>query len=179
MARAKLTQQTVVVIGGSSGIGFETARLAREEGAELILTARNADRLQSAGLELGARIAAFDATDSGRLRRFFDELPGPIDHLVIPGLDSRMPLEAACLAAEKVRPGGSILFLGRDDGADGSLSAGLQATASSLALELAPVRVNLVLGGSGEVGAAAVRLMADTSLTGTTYALIREKGAAS
>jgi hypothetical protein len=43
--------------------------------------------------------AAFDATDSGRLRRFFDELPGPIDHLVIPGLDSRMPLEAACLAA--------------------------------------------------------------------------------
>jgi hypothetical protein len=71
------------------------------------------------------------------------------------------------------------MFLGRDDGADGSLSAALQATASSLALELAPVRVNLVLGGSGEVGAAAVRLMTDTSLTGTTYALIREKGAAS
>ena len=35
-----LLGQTVVVIGGSAGIGFETARLAREEGAEVIITAR-------------------------------------------------------------------------------------------------------------------------------------------
>ena len=72
-----LLGQTVLVIGGSSGIGLETARLARAKGADIILTARNPDRLHRAGLELGASIAAFDATDFGRLARFFDALPAP------------------------------------------------------------------------------------------------------
>ena len=37
--------QTVLVIGGSSGIGLETARLAHAQGAGIILTARDPDRL--------------------------------------------------------------------------------------------------------------------------------------
>ena len=61
-----LLGQTVLLIGGSSGIGLEAARLARAQGADIILTARNPDRLYRAGLELGASIAAFDATDFGR-----------------------------------------------------------------------------------------------------------------
>ena len=80
-----LLGQTVLVIGGSSGIGLETARLARAKGADIILTAREPDRLHRAGLELGASIAAFDATDFDRLERFFDALPAPIDHLLITG----------------------------------------------------------------------------------------------
>ena len=80
-----LLGQTVLLIGGSSGIGLEAARLARAQGADIILTARNPDRLYRAGLELGASIAAFDATDFGRLGRFFDALPAPIDHLLITG----------------------------------------------------------------------------------------------
>ena len=44
----ELLGQTVVVIGGSAGIGFETARRARAEGAKVILTGRNAERLQRA-----------------------------------------------------------------------------------------------------------------------------------
>jgi NAD(P)-dependent dehydrogenase (short-subunit alcohol dehydrogenase family) len=36
----ELLGQTVVVIGGSAGIGFETARRARAEGAKVILTGR-------------------------------------------------------------------------------------------------------------------------------------------
>src|SRR5215469_933476 len=80
-----LLGQTVLVIGGSSGIGLETARLARAKGADIILTARDPDRLHRAGLELGASIAAFDATDFGRLGRFFDALPAPIDHLLVTG----------------------------------------------------------------------------------------------
>ena len=80
-----LLGQTVLVIGGSSGIGLETARLARAKGADIILTARNPDRLQRAGLELRASIAAFDATDFDRLERFFDALPAPIDHLLVAG----------------------------------------------------------------------------------------------
>ena len=80
----QLLRQTVVVIGGSSGIGLETARRARAEGAHVVLTGRNPERLQHAALELGAlRSAAFDATDFARLQRFFDELSTPVDHVMI------------------------------------------------------------------------------------------------
>src|SRR5215831_13038938 len=81
-----LVGQTVVVIGGSAGIGLETARRARAEGADVVLTARNRDRLNQVGLELGAlSTAAFDATDFGRLEQFFGELPNPIDHVLVSG----------------------------------------------------------------------------------------------
>ena len=49
----ELAGQTVVVIGGSSGIGLETARRARAEGAEVILTARNAEHLEQAAADVG------------------------------------------------------------------------------------------------------------------------------
>jgi NAD(P)-dependent dehydrogenase (short-subunit alcohol dehydrogenase family) len=49
----ELVAQTVVVIGGSAGIGFETARRACAEGADVVLTGRNPERLHAA-LELGA-----------------------------------------------------------------------------------------------------------------------------
>ena len=66
----ELPGQTVVVIGGSSGIGLETARRARAEGAGVILTGRNRDRLEQAAAEIGAqRTAAFDATDPAALAR--------------------------------------------------------------------------------------------------------------
>ena len=78
-----LAGQTVVVIGGSSGIGLETARLARDEGAQLILAARDADRLSRVGRELGASTVAFDATDFAQLKRFFDELSATIDHVLV------------------------------------------------------------------------------------------------
>ena len=128
----QLPGQTVVVIGGSSGIGLETARRAREEGADVIITARNPDRLRRVGLELGASIAAFDATDFDRLARFFDELPTPIDHVLVTGpgpyyaaladfdfeearrdVDAHLllPLHVARDAASKVRPGGTLLFM--------------------------------------------------------------------
>jgi short-subunit dehydrogenase involved in D-alanine esterification of teichoic acids len=54
MAR-ELLGQTVVVIGGSAGIGLETARRARAEGAEVILTGRNPERLAEAASQFGAR----------------------------------------------------------------------------------------------------------------------------
>ncbi len=60
----ELLGQTVVVIGGSAGIGFETARRARAEGAKVILTGRNAERLQHAAGEVDAlSTTAFDAAD--------------------------------------------------------------------------------------------------------------------
>src|SRR6202021_1725746 len=82
----ELLGQTVVVIGGSAGMGLETARRARLEGAEVILTGRNAEHLNQAAAEVGARqVAAFDVTDSDALDRFFAGLPGPIDHLLLTG----------------------------------------------------------------------------------------------
>ena len=81
-----LVGQTVVVIGGSSGIGLETARLARAHGADVVLTARDPDRLHDAAEQVGARgTAAFDVTDLARLERFFEDLPGPIDHVMVDG----------------------------------------------------------------------------------------------
>src|SRR5207248_4720859 len=80
----ELAGQTVVVIGGSAGIGLETARRARAEGAGVILTGRNPERLQRAAPELDAlSSAAFDATDFDRLERFFDVLPTPVDHVMV------------------------------------------------------------------------------------------------
>jgi NAD(P)-dependent dehydrogenase (short-subunit alcohol dehydrogenase family) len=171
-----LLGQTVLIIGGSSGIGLETARLARTNEAEIILTARDPDRLHRAGLELEASIAAFDAIDFSRLGRFFDALPAPIDHLLVTGpgpyyaplaeldldaarrdLDAHLmlPLQAARHAAITVRPGGTLLFLGGTGGrrtAAGhafiaALTAALPALTKALALEIAPVRVNLIAAG--------------------------------
>jgi len=212
-----LLGQTVMVIGGSSGIGFETARLARAQGADIILTARNPDRVHRAGTELGASIAVFDATDFGRLGRFFDAIAVPIDHLLLTGpspyqapldefdldaarrdLDAHLllPLLVARNAAGKVRPGGTLLFLGGGCGrraATGiaftaALTAALSAATRDLALEIAPVRVNLIAAGSADtlpsgtrpagrvadpagIAALAVRLMTGTEVTGATFGI--------
>jgi NAD(P)-dependent dehydrogenase (short-subunit alcohol dehydrogenase family) len=182
-----LLGQTVLVIGGSSGIGLATARLARAKGADLILTARDPDRLHRVGLELGASIAAFDATDFDRLGRFFEALSTPVDHLLVTGpgpssapladfdLDAArrdleahllLPLEVARHAVSKVRPGGTLLFLGGTGGrrpAPGrslisALTAALPALTRNLALELAPIRVNLLAAGFVDTPLSAVLL---------------------
>ena len=82
----ELLGQTVVLIGGSAGIGLETARRARSEGADVVLTGRNPERLEQAALDVDARsTAAFDATDAAALKRFFGDLPAPIDHVLVTG----------------------------------------------------------------------------------------------
>jgi NAD(P)-dependent dehydrogenase (short-subunit alcohol dehydrogenase family) len=169
--------QTVVLIGGSAGIGLETARLAHAEGANVILTARDPVRLERAVREVGAAAsAAFDATDFARLQRFFEDLPGPIDHVLVTGpgpyyaplpefdfaearrdLEAHLllPIQIAKLAPGRVRPGGSLLFMGGTGGratAPGfalisALTAAGPAMARNLALELAPVRVNVIAAG--------------------------------
>ena len=74
----------MVVIGGSAGIGLETARQARAEGVDVVLTGRNRDRLESAAVDVGARsTAAFDANDLTALEGFFAGLEMPIDHVLV------------------------------------------------------------------------------------------------
>ena len=92
----ELVGQTVVVIGGGPGIGLETARRARAEGASIILTGRNHERLRRAAVELDAqRTAAFDASDPASLQSFFQDLPTMIDHVIVTDLAPlRPPLES-------------------------------------------------------------------------------------
>ncbi len=73
MGEPELRGQTVVVIGGSAGIGLETARRARAEGADVILTGRNPHRLEQAARDVRAqRTAAFDANDSALTGATYD-----------------------------------------------------------------------------------------------------------
>ena len=187
----ELHVQTVVVIGGSAGIGFETARRARAEGANVILTGRNPERIERAAKELGAQSsAAFDATDPAALELFFDGLPNVIDHVMVTAgqphygrlvdmnfteardaLDNHLllVLEVARDAASKMRPGGTLLFMGGTGGRRPgpglgivpTVTAALPALAASLALELAPVRVNVIAAGFVDTPLSASLLGAD------------------
>ena len=172
----ELYGQTVVVIGGSAGIGLETARQARAKGARIILTARTPDRLNRAASELDAlSTAVFDAEDSNALDRFFQNLP-QIDHVMLTAgrpiygrmldmdieqarrsLDGHLllMLQVARNAAHKVRPGGALLFMGGTGarrpalgvGLTSAVTAAMPALTANLALELAPIRVNLIAAG--------------------------------
>jgi NAD(P)-dependent dehydrogenase (short-subunit alcohol dehydrogenase family) len=173
----ELLGQIVVVIGGSAGIGLETARRARAEGASVILTGRNAERLKQAALEVDAqRTAAFDANDPASLQSFFQDFPTPIDHVMVtagaphygpalemPPEEARrgftehllLALEVARGAADKVRPGGSLVFMGGTGARRPRVGLGIASAATvalptfiaNLALELAPIRVNLIAAG--------------------------------
>jgi NAD(P)-dependent dehydrogenase (short-subunit alcohol dehydrogenase family) len=180
-ARAQRAQgllgQTVIVIGGSAGIGLETARLAHAEGAGVIITGRNPDRLRTAADEVGAAgTATFDATDRDALARFFADGPAQIDHVLVSGsgpyyaplqetdfdevradIDRHLlvPAEVALHAIGRVRAGGSLTFLGGTGGRRrgvglafiGAGTAALPALVENLAVEIAPIRVNLVAPG--------------------------------
>ena len=172
------------MIGGSAGIGFETARRARAEGAKVILTARDTERLQRAANEVDAvSTAAFDAADPVALARFFHDLP-PIDHVMVTagrpyygrladmdfakirdliGEHLLLALYVARYAANKVRPGGTLIFVGGTGGRrpalgmsiTGAITAALPALIANLALEIAPVRVNLIGAGFVDTGLSA------------------------
>jgi NAD(P)-dependent dehydrogenase (short-subunit alcohol dehydrogenase family) len=90
-----LSKQVVLVIGGSSGIGFEIARQAAEQGADLIVAGRDASKVSAAAARLGggAHAQIVDAHDDAELAGLFSTLKDlhtelgssrliPIDHVV-------------------------------------------------------------------------------------------------
>jgi NAD(P)-dependent dehydrogenase (short-subunit alcohol dehydrogenase family) len=79
-----LAHSTVVILGGSSGIGLATAKAAKVEGARVVVTGRSADRLKSAQALLGAeaRTVALDVADEAGTRALFEELDR-VDHVFI------------------------------------------------------------------------------------------------
>ena len=183
-----LDGQTVVVLGGSAGIGLETARAARTAGARVIVNGRDPERLARAAEEIGAAgSAAFDATDPDRIAELLAGLPEPADHLLASGsgpyysplsemdfaavqrdLDQHLllPLHLGQLAPGRVR--GSLTFIGGTGGRHrgvglaliGALTAAMPAIVENMAVELAPLRVNLVAPGFVDTALSA-RLLGD------------------
>jgi NAD(P)-dependent dehydrogenase (short-subunit alcohol dehydrogenase family) len=175
--RQELLDRTVVVIGGSAGIGLETGRRAKAEGARLILTARNATVLAQAARELDAwRTAAFDASDPRALESFFRELPENVDHVMVTagaphygpplqmsredaqrGLSAPLllALDVARFAGPRLKPNGSLIFMSGTGarrphpgiGIVAAATAAFSALVANLALELAPNRINLIAAG--------------------------------
>lgn len=169
-----LAKQTVVVLGGSSGIGLATAKAAIAEGARVIITGRSRERLATAQKEIGesVRTVALDVTDEAGTRALFAELDS-VDHVFItagtvlfdrklgpdsasihPAIDMRFwgAFYAAKFAATKMSAGGSITFMSGTTAARplpgasvATASCGaVEAFARSLAVDLAPIRVNTI-----------------------------------
>ena len=164
--------QTVVVVGGGSGIGKAIAGQAAAAGAEVVISSRDRAKLDAAIAEIGAGTALpVDMTEPGSVAAWAEALP-KIDHLVIsassaahgpfadlPETDLRRmfdakffgPYAVAKAALPKLRPGGSITFfsgvLSRRPGMNcsglGAVNGAVEALARALALELGPdLRVN-------------------------------------
>lgn len=164
-----LKGQTVVVIGGSSGIGAEVARQAASRGAHVVLAGR---RLSST-VDNGVRSEPVDVTDSASLKQLFETV-GRFDHLVYtsgPSVRAKPLIETdldeardnfdvklwgALRAIQHALPflheQGSITLtsgqLGRKLAAGQFIKTGINAATEALgkqlAKELAPRRVNVI-----------------------------------
>jgi NAD(P)-dependent dehydrogenase (short-subunit alcohol dehydrogenase family) len=163
----------VVVIGGSSGIGLATARLASEAGADVTIAGRDKDRLATAleSLDGNARGVSVDVADETAVRDLFDSFDH-VDHVatlagthvsgalvdvdtdVLRGpVDNRFwgPIHICKYAAPKMTNGSITICTGagvarpRRGGAIVAAAAGgSELLARAMAVELAPVRVNVI-----------------------------------
>ena len=172
----------VVVFGGSAGIGLATAAAAKALGATVTLVGRTADRLSAAAARIGgADTAIADITQRADVEAVFKGM-SKVDHLVITAgglqvgllaksdpdhllmaLRERIagPLYAIKAALALMPPAGSIVLMGgqysdRPPGNGAAVIAaavrGVEALARSLALELKPIRVNVISPGLTDTG---------------------------
>jgi NAD(P)-dependent dehydrogenase (short-subunit alcohol dehydrogenase family) len=146
-----LNEQRIVVLGGTSGIGFAVAKAASAEGARVVVGSSSQARVTAAVAALGAGAEghAVDLLDETATRTFFEAV-GDFDHLVytageplaLLGLDADLAqvrrffelrywgaLAAAKHARERVRDGGSLVFTSGSAGAR-PLGAGWAAASS-------------------------------------------------
>lgn len=164
----------VVIIGGSSGIGLAATKLIVGQGAEVIIASRSSEKLEKAKIQLGGQVKSsiLDITDEAQVKTFFANV-GSIDHLVVTaaetsggtfllsdtGMDKKMfdnkfwgQYYAAKYGATTISPGGSItLFSGIvaykamvGSATLSAINAAVAALGKTLALELAPIRVNVI-----------------------------------
>jgi NAD(P)-dependent dehydrogenase (short-subunit alcohol dehydrogenase family) len=94
-----LRDQRIVIVGGSSGIGFAVAECAVAEGARVVIASSGAANVEAAVARLGqaASGAAVDVKDEASVAAFFQDL-GAFDHLVFTAGDWGRPLAGGTLA---------------------------------------------------------------------------------
>lgn len=169
-----MTNTRALVIGGSSGIGLAVARAAVEAGADVIIASRSPERLASAAASLTGHVETrdVDVTDETSVRNLIESC-GELDHLVTSigvgamgafvGLDlddARRAFDAkfwgqaaaAKHAAPRIRSGGSITFVSGawsfrpQAGASipAAMNSAVEGLGRALAVELSPIRVNVV-----------------------------------
>jgi NAD(P)-dependent dehydrogenase (short-subunit alcohol dehydrogenase family) len=166
----QLAGKKVVVVGGSSGIGYATAELAKAEGADVVIASHNAERLKAAAGKLGVKAIAADVTSDDSVANLFREC-GPVDHVVVTAAQLRSgPFKSVAMEdvrgtmegkfwgawrvarAADIRAGGTLTLVSgflsirpRPNAAIiGAANGALESLARSLAIDLAPVRVNCV-----------------------------------
>jgi NAD(P)-dependent dehydrogenase (short-subunit alcohol dehydrogenase family) len=163
---------SVVVVGGTSGIGREFARVRAEQGDEVVLTGRDADRADAVAKEVGARGLALDLSRPRALAAALADV-GRVDHLVLAGvsrdenrateydIDAALRLvtlklvgytEVVHVLRPRMTDDSAIVIFGGQakerpyPGATtvATVNAGVRGLVNTLAVELAPVRVNAV-----------------------------------
>jgi len=99
-----LDNKRVVVLGGSSGIGFAVAELAASFGADVVIASSSAERVQTAIKSIGGKSdgRTLDVSDERAIHTFFTEL-GAFDHLVFTAGDSLHLQDLASTDLEQAR----------------------------------------------------------------------------
>ena len=166
--------QKIVVIGGSSGMGLATAKMAAAEGAVVYIGGRSEERLRQARAQIkgNVELSTVNVVDEDSVKAFFDKI-GEFDHLTTPGseavigkfleldirgakkaFDSKFwgQYRAAKYGAPKIREGGSITFFAGiwsqrpifGSAPVAAINSAIEGLGRALAVELAPIRVNTV-----------------------------------
>jgi NAD(P)-dependent dehydrogenase (short-subunit alcohol dehydrogenase family) len=170
----RFQNQKIVIIGGSSGIGLATAKMAAAEGAAIVIASRSEEKLRQAAAQIEGKVEALTVNimDENSIKAFFEKV-GDFHHLTTPGSEAPMgpflkldtksakmgfdskfwgQYHAARYGAPRIRPGGSITFFAgvwSQRPVSGSsvitaINSAIEGLGRALALELAPIRVNTV-----------------------------------
>ena len=172
-----LTNQTVVIVGASSGIGLATARAAASQGARAIMLSRSQAKLEEAVKTVPgtARVIATDMLDPPAVGQAIASI-GAIDHLVLTAAGDELAwrgritdltadqversldklrgyVNVTRAAAPLMRERGSITMLSGTSAAKApegfsvlaAVNSAVVSFGKALALELAPIRVNVVM----------------------------------
>ena len=181
MPKPSLRDKRIVIVGGSSGIGFGVAESAHAEGAEIVIGSSSLERVDAATAKFPSRASGhvIDVRDEVSIATFFEHV-GAFDHLVYTAGDwnhvgapvpiAELDLAAAAKGFEvrywgalacvkhaqgRIASNGSITFTDgllahrprKGASVMSSMLGAIEHLAQALAVELAPLRVNVVCPG--------------------------------